>query len=62
MEIIITYKSGHKRKLKGCDFVEINTYDKRGFYYEKPDKHGHNLCYDDVLTDKAEKIEVIMKD
>lgn len=28
MKMVITYKSGHKRVMSGCSFIEANTYDK----------------------------------
>lgn len=63
MDIIITYKSGHKRIEKNCSFLELNPWDKpRGMCYEKTDKDGHDLCYDDVLLDKVAKVEIIMKE
>lgn len=63
MKMVITYKSGHKRVLNGCSFIEANTYDKpRGLYYEKPDKDGYKRCYDDVMTQNVSKVEIIMED
>ena len=58
MDIIVTYKSGRKRTITGCKFLEVNPCDERGFYYEKS---GEEKCfrYDDVLMNKVEKVEII---
>lgn len=59
MNIIIIYKSGRKRNIRGCNFLEVNPNLQRGIYYEKSGEDKH-YCYDDVLVDKVERIEIIM--